>query len=256
MKVDGSDLSGEVVIHRDDGALVKPFIAPQFIPTEGYTAKESKYPHHTLEVYDEKGEFFRSIPIALIAGFFKGDFHNFLDLEVIYVGQAYGSEGNRHAITRLNSHSTLQKILADIASDQPNYEVLLLLYPFEYHRLIYNMDGRAKPTIDGDADKKHAAQVFEAKFKRNMRISIAEAALIRHFEPKYNDIFKSNFPSNKHKILKKAYDLDFAALVVEINTEDLWVRHYSHSKPNMEHHICKFDLHSPEERKSFFFSHI
>jgi len=254
VRVQGRDVHGELVIHLENGPQIEPFVANGYMPFDNCTAKESKYPHHTLEAFDQHGEFFRSIPISIIAGLLTSNIQEHIDLEVIYVGQAYGAAGTRNAIDRLSSHSTLQKILANLATDQPNYEIMLLLYPFEFHRLILNMDGRTIPQIDGPEDQAHAQHVFNARFKRNMRISVAEAALIKYFQPKFNEIYKSNFPSNNQKILEKVYDLDVAALGVEINSEDIGVNMFSTNRPRSEHHICKFDLHSKEQRRSFFLS--
>lgn len=43
--------------------------------------------------------------------------------KVLYVGQSYGKKGERNAIQRLGSHSTLQKILADISQKSIEVEV-------------------------------------------------------------------------------------------------------------------------------------
>ena len=54
------------------------------------------------------------------------------------------------------------------------------------------------------SDNAHYEKVLDAKLKRSIQIALAEAGLIRYFEPKYNN------------------------------------------------YVCKFNLHSPDERKSFF----
>ena len=56
------------------------------------------------------------------------------DLEVLYVGQGYGQEGERLAIDRLQDHKTLQRILADTLHEKPDHEVLLLLFRYEHYK--------------------------------------------------------------------------------------------------------------------------
>jgi len=86
-----------------------------------------------------------------------------------------------------------------------------------------------------------------------MRISVAEAALIRYFEPKYNKVFKTGFPHQRHKILEKLYNLDFVGIVVEASVADHGMRLRSAKQPPRAHHIAKFDLHDNATRRSFFF---
>lgn len=49
------------------------------------------------------------------------------EFEVLYIGQSYGKRGERTAITRLSSHSTLQKILMDCQSKYSDKHIYLLL---------------------------------------------------------------------------------------------------------------------------------
>lgn len=56
------------------------------------------------------------------------------------------------------------------------------------------MDGISKKAmITGDADTEHYQKILDSTFKRSMRISLAEAALIRYFQPEYNKVSKMNF---------------------------------------------------------------
>jgi len=132
-------------------------------------------------------------------------------------------------------------------------EVLLAMYSFGFHRFFLTMDGTTPVMLDEKADDQHRKMVLESQFKRSMRISLAEAALIRHFEPKYNKVYTKDFPHNRLKMLKKLYDLDIAALIVEASVEEHGMRLYSQKQAADWHHIAKFDLHDKTVRKSFFF---
>lgn len=84
------------------------------------------------------------------------------------------------------------------------------------------------------------------------QVCLTEAGLIRYFQPRYNKIYKENFPSIKHKILEECYKLDFSGLVVEINTEELNFFLYSDSAQKHFHHIANINLIDHAERYGFF----
>lgn len=250
--IKGRVLSGELVVHTNDGPLRVPFCGPAEIPEE-ITRVVSEYPYTKIRMLDHNDQLLTGYPVLFLMPTMRSEIGRHADLEVVYIGQAYGNAGNRSAIDRLMAHSTLQKILADIAANEPNSEVWLALYKFEFHRFILSMDGMGKPEVTGDEDKLHYQEILEARFKRSMRISMAEAALIRYFKPQYNKVYKVNFPHNNQKILQKAYKLDLAGLTVEINCEELKLALFSEHTERLDHHICNFNLHSIDERKSFFF---
>src|SRR5699024_2776898 len=50
-----------------------------------------------------------------------------VDMEVLYIGQAFGSNGERTAIHRLKSHEKLQKILIDCHSKHPDKRIFIML---------------------------------------------------------------------------------------------------------------------------------
>jgi hypothetical protein len=206
----------------------------------------SAYPHRDIETYTEDGEVIRYIPASMLNNGLAEQ--RFRELEVLYVGQAYAG-GNRSAIERLRSHSTLQKILADTQHSSPDDELILLA--FEY-RVISFFDGINKTAIRDERDSKRFLSIFDNPLTEHQQICLAEAGLIRYFQPQYNTIYKESFPAEDQKLLDQCYELDFSALIVEIDTEDLGFGLYSSAIPMDNHHIAKFDLVDPKERRSFF----
>lgn len=188
-------------------------------------------------------------------------------LEVLYVGQGYGEEGERLALDRLCSHSTLQRILADTLHENPDQELLLLLYRYEHYRKILSSEGdfSATPTATEEEESLNFYNVQEAEFARKNRVSLAEAALIRYFEPKYNKIYKTTFPSPKHKIIEELIRKDFSGLSVEIDTSNIRAKLVSgctkpsnclFSKKHPFVHIANIPLYSTEERESFLHHYL
>ena len=75
---------------------------------------------------------------------------------------------------------------------------------------------------------------------------------IKYFQPKYNKIYKGNYPSTNIKSLQKYYHYDFAGLVTVVDTENIGLNLFSDSAAAMYYHIAKFDLPNEAERRSFF----
>jgi hypothetical protein len=120
------------------------------------------------------------------------------------------------------------------------------------HKLVTIMDGIGSPETAGDEDEAHYKSVFEEPLSEHQLITIAEASLIRYFQPHNNTHFKGNYPTSELQHLRDAYRLDYNAIVTEIDTEDISVKTLSNQQAPSGHHIAKFDLHDPNERLSFF----
>lgn len=214
----------------------------------------SPYPHREIRTYNANGEMVRYLPASTLS---IGDgMHlnrpELANLEVLYVGQSFAG-GNRSAFERLQSHSTLQRILAELAYESPDSEVFIATFQYDPYRVLTLFDGMSKDAITDDRDMGRFFSIMKKPLKKSQQISLAEAALIRYFKPKYNTVFKESFPSNKQKVLASCYELDFSGLSVEINTEELAFRLYSeNAKPSM-HHISNIELFGKSERAGFFF---
>lgn len=220
---------------------------------EGITYKVDVYPHKRIISVNQAGETidpYWFIDQLLISGVSDMDIRRH---EVLYVGQAFGEGGERGALDRLRSHSTLQKIFADMQANAPDDEARIFAFEYLDYQLITFMDGIGKDAeFNGEEDLEHFRDIIKNPLTKKEQISLAEAGLIRYFQPKYNVIYKKSFPELEQKILGSLYTLDFAALVVEINTEELYLPIYSTSVKDGVHHIAKYDLHDANQRRSFF----
>ena len=248
------EVQGMIGIQTEDGLEEYSFTIKGILPDQVKSIKESKYPHTKLSFIDDKGNLISTHLMMVLLNQMNVNLKGKDFCEVVYVGQAFGVSGERTAIERLSSHSTLQKILANVSANEPHMEVFLALYQFEFHRFIMNMGGQVDPKNSRNLEEEHLKNALNSNFKRSMRISLAEAAFIRYFEPEYNKIYKKEFPAKRHKILKKLYDYDFAAMTVEASVEDLGLQIYSPSKTQSSHHMASFDLHDKNERDSFFYT--
>lgn len=212
---------------------------------------ESPYPHNTLKVVPAgKADEAFSGSAALLGMTSSPEFADLLKFSVLYVGQAFGDEGSRNAQIRLQNHSTLQSINADMSRAQPDQEVWLLLMDF-VPNLMIDMDPRRPTLTTLDEDKAHAMRVLSTEISKGQMVSFVEAALIRYFQPKYNKMFRGKaFPNPVHKTYRECYELDFGSVCAEIAAYDslIPIQIYSEATPPEWYHFARFPLHSPEER--------
>ncbi|HEX4302703.1 MAG TPA: hypothetical protein VHZ78_07915 [Rhizomicrobium sp.] len=221
------------------------------VPAGGWI-KVGDYPHRELLTFDRDGAATGyHFPARWIAQKSRLSDDTARDFEVLYVGQSYGGDGSRTAFTRLQSHSTLQKILADHSAKRPDDELMLFLFEYE-NQMFTHIDGITKAQSSDEEDTEHWMNILDNPLSEKQQIALAEAGLIRYFEPEYNEIYKSSFPQEQQRILDGCYELDMSAIVVEINTEELAAPLWSPSRGKGLHHIAQYDLHDPDKRRSFF----
>lgn len=216
------------------------------------------YPHREIHNIDTNSEIVTYFPASLLAlsKHISDDLKDLKNYEVLYIGQALGNQGNRSAYQRLKSHSTFQKILARTQYDFPDKEIMIFMYEFDHEQYLTSIDGAAK---NADTSEKNEARLFNAIRKpphKKQKIGLIEAALIRYFQPQYNNEYKLKFPSPKHKVLKSCQDLDITGLMVEIcsdlNDNRLdYVLYSNTQKPNY-YHFANIELVSEKNRMSFF----
>lgn len=215
--------------------------------------KLTPYPHREVQTFDANGNLVRYYPASALSIHHWQDNSDdiFRQLKVLYVGQAFGS-GNRAAIDRLRSHSTLQRILADASYNSPDSEIMVLMVEYMPYRVITHMNGMEKDAISDHRDTSRFISINNNPLKLGQQISLAEAALIRYFQPQYNKIYKKKFPSRELKVLAQCYEYDFSGLIVEINTDELNFSLFSEVIAPQMHHSANIDLVDYQERKSFF----
>lgn len=103
-----------------------------------------------------------------------------------------------------------------------------------------------------EEDYEHIQKVMSTDISEQQRINFAEAALIRYFEPEYNEIFKKSFPSPSHQTYSECYDLDINSVIIELQTENLGYMVKSKKISPKWVHCEIFNMHSSQERKSMF----
>ena len=120
-----------------------------------------------------------------------------INYDVLYIGQAYGKEGNRCAQDRLKSHSKLQSILTDFYTSRRDDRLYVFLFELDILNQI-SIDGLNKnSTASSENEGEHFNNIMNHEHRFNQIVNIFEAALINYFKPPYNVNFINNFPDKK-----------------------------------------------------------
>lgn len=227
------------------------FKCPIMFPAIGMNI-ECEFPYTELKIVDSNNKAHFRTNAAILLTFLSYGLNKKLNLEVIYIGQSFGEDGDRTAPDRLINHSTLQEIYFDCLSKSPDHDIWLILWNFK-PTLLSTMGGSLNSyQVSIDEDLFHVDTVINNLISEQQMINYTEAALIRYFEPIYNDKFKYNFPNPAHSSYSQCYDIELNALCVELFTEDFKCSLWSPKiKPHYEH-LIKFELFSKEDRKGLF----
>ncbi|MEN2750063.1 hypothetical protein AAIR29_00310 [Psychrobacter sp. FBL11] len=245
------------ISYRKKGIVHSNSIKIPFTPTEDTKYIEiSEYPHVNIYMLNSNRDKIRYIPINVLPIAIGNENNNddLRNLEVLYIGKSYSETNNRNIISRLKSHSTLQKILADISCDDPDYEVYVLTMNFDDYNFISQVNGMNENIeIDNrDLNIDRFNSIYESDISKETQVSIVEAAMIKYFQPKYNKIYKDNFPNKSYKILEDVFALDFTGVIVNINSDNLYCRLFSEVVEPSENHSCVFNLSNEDKRQGFF----
>lgn len=199
-------------------------------------------------VEDEAGT--KSFPTEAMIGQRLSAEHRAVDFDVLYIGQAFGDDGSRHALDRLKKHETLQKIAVKGIPDGYNLSILMLAIE-PGNQLITMFNPWAKDSSQGsDRISKGLDKLFNTNEAE--RTTLYEASLIRYFQPPFNKEFKNSFPSTNMKVLADCYDKDISMVAAEICIDELPFWLFSGTVGPKPNHIAKHDLHTDAARRVFF----
>jgi hypothetical protein len=249
--VESTRTSGRIAYSRQGRVSEADFVMEGALPAWCDSVSIDAYPHARFLMFFE-GQQKTAIPAHQFILLCDLSDSTVRDLTVEYVGMSYG-DGSRSAKDRLLSHATLQAVLGDINRSEPDAQAIVVLAEFWPPQVIISMDGRDK-TLDVAEDRDAFSDIdrTQRELDEEAQIRLIEAGLIRYFSPPYNDTYKQKFPHPTHKILEELYQIDYAALSVELNTEGINLKLQSASRRAGYHHLANFDLHNPTVRRSFF----
>ena len=142
----------------------------------------------------------------------------YLDTEIVYIGQAFGENGERLPAEELMSDPMLQKIEADILREYPEKDLALLLLEFK-SQLLEEIDSEDEDLLELQEITKNPPLELN-----NQIIDATEAALINYFKPEYNKKLNDKFPNVED------YGLRYRSATVQIHPDIMGLKLFSKEK--------------------------
>jgi len=252
VKIKGSKVYFDTLI-QDKSKFIPISIKLEFSKAKLPISFKCEYPYNLFTITDSDSHLLTAKPGTFLDESYteKNLEIPLLDYEILYIGQAYGKNGERTAIERLMSHSTLQKIYSQSLSYNPDSDISILLTNFSQLDLL-SVNGLAKSNPKNkEDDDKRAFEFFKNNgtlFSENQKINFTEAALIKYFQPKYNLEFKDSFPSKNHKSYSECYDLNIKSMAIELDTSESQRKIYTETSGKKTRHYMDFSFDTREDR--------
>lgn len=215
----------------------------------------SEYPHSSFTILDESNNEVYSAKASYVADDMRpGIFPNpaFLDLEILYIGKAL-DHSKKPTFNRLIRHETFSEILSE---NPPDKEVFLLLCP-----LFINGDIEIRGTINTQKefekeDKRRLKRFMKTRLAitHEQQVAVAEAALIKYFQPPYNEHHKNTFPTKRNPSYDELYKMDFNTVTIEVDTTEIETMPYffTGKVTSSQSHSHSFFLPTEADRRKLF----
>ncbi|MBS1724643.1 MAG: hypothetical protein JSS66_17000 [Armatimonadetes bacterium] len=190
----------------------------------------------------------KTYPDINVADYALGVFEELSKLELVYVGQTFGEDGERTIQQRLEQHATFQKILADTSENAPHLEVWIMPVRLVPSGLAMLRIGKDSESVSAEAILRMSEFLLEYKFPRKEEVNLGEAALIRYFQPRYNIKFKASFPDKSHTSYATVFADDYNCVAAEVGLEGTGYEIFSDVVEPSAHPIAEFPLIADEDR--------
>lgn len=204
----------------------------------------SPFPHRELISYGVDGKEIMGTLFANSVHLFENLPSEVRDLEVVYIGKGLRNS----ARDRLKHHETLQKILGDISSNEPDDEVFVVAHAFDYRKPVMVITN-VPIEITGDQALARRKKAVEYRPSLDEQVSLVEATCISYFQTsKYNTHYL-DFPKRHHRVLRPVYAADFAILSVQVDHERIGGQKlFSQRIPAASNHLALVDFRAREGR--------
>ena len=216
------------VVHEGDMTLDRPKEL-----REAKSFEASPFPHRELLALDGEGRVMQHLLLANFAHLVDSLPSFAKQLEVLYVGKGLA----KNTQDRLSNHKTLQQVLAEVSSDDPEGEVFALVYRFDYRRSAGGVVTSGADAAERDLRRK----LKPYKPTAEDQVSLVEAAIISYF---HTDRFNSHyidFPATDTDAARRAREAGADYLAVQVDAEALGrLPTYSQRvEPQVTHHIVR-----------------
>jgi len=213
-----------------------------------------------IDFRDDKNLIVHDYILINMLGFLQGDLIGTSvsgpipsDLEVMYVGQAFGRNQIRKIDYRIRKHEKVQAVALDILRRGSNEEVLVIGLCVDLNdvatSLITTGNVRASTMQELLALKESASQ----RLPEGQALTVFEASLIRYFQPAFNTEYKETFPSAGAVSYGEIYDTQFDYSNLTLDTRPMNARVYSKVIAERKYvHLQHYPLKTRSEKLTLF----
>ena len=134
------------------------------------------------------------------------------EYEVLYIGQSK----RKNIFDRLRNHSTLQKIMRDNVRNETDKDIYLLVHSVGMHAYV-NYDLKQYNTKILLGSTVSSINELENNIKQSDIVNIAEALLILHFKPAYNEKLKKDCGLEKLSTYRRIGDTDINPIALSVD---------------------------------------
>jgi hypothetical protein len=256
VRLDPGGVRGQIVIEASPGKTYRAFEAPFSLVAD----EELKWDAGTATDY------YRIVGATTGERYAHGDTWAFAlfasyspDLaaqEVLYVGQAFGKEGERSSLERVLVHKTIQKIYADHQS--AGFDIFISFLRLAEGGSILEIGSSTSAEADkasviaaerADINSVLKSLISPVDMERE-RITLSEAALISYFKPSYNIQHKKNFPGRRSSLALNFDAQGYTNLSVSLGDGGSGVQFWSEERRESRYHRFSCFLPSANEGSS------
>jgi hypothetical protein len=166
--------------------------------------------------------------------------------EVLYVGQTFGRDGNRHVLERTAEHKKIQRIYADHLTTPMD----VFLTPCEVSRsqfLPIDDFDMASGFLDDDGVELDFDAVMDlsgmsGKGLPKSAIDVIEHSLIAHFKPEYNEKLRNWSPATPTSSMRRFQEAGIRSMRMTFAGSNGTARFFSASAPPKRMHAAVFSL--------------
>ncbi|WP_225049943.1 hypothetical protein [Priestia megaterium] len=149
---------------------------------------------------------------------YREDSKYYLDIEIVYIGQAFGENGERLPAEELMYDPTLQKVEADLLREYPEKDLALLLLEFK-SQLLEEIDSEDEDLLELQELTKNPPLELN-----NQILNATKAVLINYFKPEYNKQFNDVFPRVED------HGLHYRSITVQVHPDIMGLKLFSKEK--------------------------
>jgi hypothetical protein len=257
IKTDENSIDLRFEVWEKDEKFVVSFGLENQFETTDLTIK-SEYPYTYFELKNNSGEtVYADKPSYILDNSHDDNSRfkiiprpSFLDLEILYIGRATRNS-SKPVIDRLVGHNKLQEAYLHANRSSPDKEIFIVLCAFVAGAHIFKSGTIKTKKEFEEKDKDRLNNFISGKLKLTAKeeASLAEAALIKYFQPKYNKHHKSTFPTPKNLSYNIIYKLDIKSILLCLKTE---LHFFTETVNSNNKHLITFPLNTDADRKDFF----